>query len=176
MPLTTPDFSSTQSLASPNLITFNDTSIGSDGTITVRKIEIRLANGNWLTTAGESTTQAFQTWNYSDTSIQLNLLSRSTTASVTVGWYVGAATVPLYTKTEVMEWDLQDFLFLFELLQTQTSDPNILQDADYYSNFIKMIVNLFNSENATDPMDDLYSSQGALDKNYYMIQNESIFF
>lgn len=174
MPLTTPNFTSTESLASPNLVTFTDTSVGTDLTLTTRRIYIKLANGNWLTTAGESTTSAYETWNYSDASIQLNLLSQSTTGRVTVEWYAGATLT--YTKIILMEWDLYDYLFGFELIQSQTATPGIIQDQNYYSNFFKFITNIWCSESAVTYGDDLYSSQSALNKNQELITNDDLYF
>lgn len=170
----TVNFTSSESLSSNNLVTFTDTSTGTDLTITTRRIYIRLANGNWLTTAGESTTSAYESWSYSLATIQLDLLSRSTTANVTVEWYAGASLV--YTKTILMEWDLYDYVFLFGLLSAQTSFPAVNDNQGYWPNSFAMITNLFQSESAVTNMDDLYSSQAALDRNQYFIDNQSMFF
>ncbi len=169
-----PNFTTSESLASPQNVSFVDSSTGTDGTITTRKIFCRLANGNYLTTAGESTTPAYESWSYADSTITLALLSRSTIANVTVEWYAGATLT--YTKTILCGWVLYDYLFAFELLQSQTSTPSIIQNTTYYGNFLQFIVNLTNAENAVSLMDDLYSAQMALDRNYPMIQNESFYF
>lgn len=173
MPLV-PNFSSSESLAYPNLITFTDTSTGTNLSLTTRRIYCRLANGNYLTTAGESATSAYESWSYSDASIELDLLTQSTTASVTVEWYAGATLT--YSKTILMEWDLYDYLFAFGLIQNQTSSPGIIQDQSYYSNFFAFITNIWNSEAAVTYGDDLYSSQGALNINQNMITNASKYF
>lgn len=170
----TPNFSSSESLSSNDLVTFTDTSTGTDLGLTSRKIFVRLANGNWLTTAGESTTSASETWAIADTTIVLSLLTQSTTANVTVQWLTG--TTVTYTKTILMEWDLYDCLFLYGLLSAQTSSPAKTDTQGYWPNSFQMITNLFQSEQAVELMDDLYSSQGALDRNQYFINNENLFF
>lgn len=169
-----PNFSSSESLSSPNLVTFTDTSTGSDGTLTTRRIYIRLANGNWLTTAGESTTEAYETWSYSNPTIQLDLLTQSTAANVTVNWYAGSTLT--YTKTRLMLWDLYDYLFAFELIQSQTATPNIINDTNYYSNFFQLITNIWSAEAAVTYGDDLYSSQSALNSNQNLINNQQLYF
>lgn len=174
MPLTTPNFTSTQSISNPALITFVDSSIGVDATLTTRRIYVRLANGNWLNTAGESATIVYETWPYVDVSIVLDLLTKSTTSSVTVEWYSGA--VLSYSTTILMEWDLYDYIFAYELLQSQTATPGIIQDSNYYSNFFKFLTNLWNSENAVTVGDDLYSSQSSLNKNQSLIDNTDFYF
>lgn len=173
MPLT-PNFTSSQSLSSNNLITFVDSSTGTDLSLSSRRIAILLANGNYLTTAGESATIAYETWNIGDTSVELNLLTKSTTASVVVDWLTGSTVT--YTKTILMEWDLYDYVFLFGLLSAQTSYPARTSNSDYWQNSFKMVTNLFQSEQATELMEDIYSSQAALDRNYFMITHQNNFF
>ena len=173
MPLV-PNFTTAESLATLANVTFTDTSTGSDGGLTSRRIYIRLANGNWLTTAGESTTEAYETWAIGDASITLALLSESTTGNVTVKWMTGS--VATYTKTILQIWDLYDYLFAFELIQSQTATPGIIQDTNYYSNFFQFITNIWNAESAVVYGDDLYSSQGALNVNQNMINNQTLFF
>jgi len=170
----TPNFSSSESLSTLANVTFTDTSTGADLTLTTRRIYVRLANGNYLTTDGESTTAAYESWDYADAAITLALLTESTTANVTVDWYAGA--VLTYTKTILTIWDLYDYVFAFELIQSQTATPSIINDQNYYSNFFKFITNIWSAEAAVTYGDDLYSSQSALNVNQNMINNESNYF
>jgi len=175
MPITTPNFSTSESLSSNNLVTFSDTSTGDDILLTSRRISILLANGKWLDTEGvESTTIVYHTWAIGDASVELNLLTRSISGTVTVDWLTGSTAT--YTKTIDCEWDLWDYVFLFGLLSAQTSYPARTSNSDYWQNSFKMITNLFQSEQAITLMSDIYSSQGALDRNYYMITRQNNFF
>lgn len=175
MPITTPNFSTSESLSSNNLVTFSDTSTGDDILLTSRRISILLANGKWLDTGGvESTTIVYHTWAIGDASIEINLLTKSTVGNVTVDWLTGSTAT--YTKTILCEWDLYDYVFLFGLLSTQTSYPARTDNTGYWQNSFKMITNLFQSEQAVELMDDLYSSQASLDRNFYMISKQSNFF
>lgn len=173
MPLS-PNFTSSEGLSNLNLVTFLDTSTGSDGGLTERRIYCRLANGNWLTTSGESTTIAYEVWNIADLSITLSLLSQSTTANVTVNWMTGSTVT--YTKTILTIWNLYDYIFSFGLIQSQTATPSIINDNSYYSNFFAFITNIWNSETAVTYGNDLYSSQGALNVNQNMINNANFYF
>lgn len=168
----TPNFTSQESLASNNLVTFTDTSTGSDGTITTRQIYIQLADGTYLVPAGTST--SYISWAYSNSSITVDILSQSTAASVTVKWLAGSSVV--YTKTIVMCWDLYDYMFDLQLMANQTADPSIIQDTNYYSNWFRFLTNTWNAENAITAGSDIYSAQNLLNKNTYMIQNESKYF
>lgn len=173
MPLT-PNFTATQSLADNSDITLEDTSTGVDATITTRRIYVELANGNWLTEDGESTTSAFESWAYADDTITLTLLTNSTACKITVQWYAGATLT--YTKTEEFCFNLQDYLAGLQILQGDTSYPSQVQDTNYYNNLIQFIVNIFNEENAIEYGADIYSSQGAMNRNQLMIDNESYYF
>lgn len=174
MPLTTPNFTAVEGLYLLDRVTFTDTSVGSDAGLTSRRITIRLANGNWLTTAGQSTTEVYETWAIGDVATTLSLLRQSTTANVTIDWMTGSTVT--YTKTTLTEWDLYDYVFAYGQLSNQTASPKIIQDQNYYSNFFAFITNIWNSENAVLVGDDLYSSQEALDVNQEMITNENDYF
>jgi hypothetical protein len=170
----TPNFSGSQSLAYNNLITLTDTSTGSDNTITTRRVYIRTAQNTYLTTSGESTTSAYDSWNYADSSIQLNVLTASTAPEITVEWYAGSTLT--YTKTIAFDFNLYDYVFAIGKLSDQTGNPLVLGDTNYYQSFIQFIVNLTNSENAITYASDIYSAQGALNQNQQMINNESFYF
>jgi hypothetical protein len=168
-------FTATQSMADPNLITFTDTSTGTDVTITTRTITIRLANRNWLDEDGnESATVVSINWDYADTSIVLDLISQSQAPSITVVWYAGA--VETYTDTDTFCWNFYDYLFGLQLLQGQTSNPGIVQDTNYYSNLCQYVTNIWLEENAIRWGGDIYSSQGAMSRNYLMETNENSYF
>jgi len=170
----TPNFSATESLSTLANVTFLDTSTGSDVGLTSRKIFVRLANGSWLTTAGESTTSASETWAIGDVSITLALLTQSTVANVTIQWLTGSSVT--YTKTTLTIWDLYDYVFAFGLIQSQTATPTIISDVSYYSKFFEFITNLWSAESAVTYGSDLYSSASALSKNQYLIDNANNYF
>jgi len=174
MPLTA-NFNSSESLGSPNLITFTDSSTGVDNSLTIRKIYIRISNGNYLSAGGvENTIATAIDWPISDVSITVNLITQSTTASVRVDWLTNSTIV--YTKTALQTWNLYDYLFGLELIQSQTATPTIIQDSNYYNNFFQLITNIFNSETANTYGNDLYSSQASLNRNQNLINNSDYFF
>lgn len=168
----TVSFTATQSLAEPSQITLTDTSTGSDGTITSRRVYIRLANGTYLVEDG--TTTDYEVWAYADSSIVLDLLPRSEAPQVIVQWLAGSTVVYTATVNYLFVW--ADKLFLYQLTQTQTGRPKLIDNANYYLSKIKMIVNIDDAENAVTDADDIYGAQGSLDKNYYLMQNQQLFF
>lgn len=169
-----PDFSSSESLSVLSNVTFTDTSTNTPGGLTGRKIFIRLANGNYLTTSGESTTPASEDWAIGDSSITLDLLTQSTAADVTVEWLTNSTITG--TKTIEMLWDLYDYMFGFELIQSQTATPNIISDTNYYGSFFQFITNIWCAESAITYGSDIYSSQAALNVNQNLINNQNLYF
>lgn len=171
----TPNFTATESLSSNNLVTFTDTSLGTDLTITTRRIYVVLANGKWLSTGGvQNATSTYMTWSYADSSTIIDLLKQSQAANVTVEWYAGATLT--YTKTILIEWNLYQVLFLYSLLSAQTSSPVVNTNQGYWPNSWIFCTNLFESEQAVELMDDLYSAQASLDRNQQIINNENLYF
>lgn len=172
MALTVPNFTATQSLANLSYITLADTSTGTDGTLTTRRVYFEKADGTYLTTDGNS--NDYETWDYADSSKTFDILPRDMALKITVQWYAGASL--LYSKEINYGFTLYDYDFLYSLTSRQTSDPSLLNDTSYYSNKIQMIVNLADAENAIEIGDDIFAAQEAFDRNYVFIQNENYYF
>jgi hypothetical protein len=175
MPISTPNFTATESLATLENVTFTDISVGSDLNLTSRRIYCRLANGKYLTTGGvESDTEAYTTWAIADAATTISLLTQSTVANVRVDWMAGTAVA--YTKTILTIWNLYDYIFSFGLIQSQTATPTIINDVSYYSKFFEFITNIWSSESAVTYGNDLYSSASCLSKNQFLITNANDYF
>ena len=168
-------FTATESLANPDEITFTDTSTGTDLTITTRRIYFQLANGNWVDENGdESTTETYIEWDYADSSIVLSLITQSTASDIEVKWMAGSTET--YSVSEEYGFNLYDYLAGLQLLQGNTSAPEQVQDTNYYSNMCQFIVNIWNEEAAIEYGGDIFSSQGAMNRNQLMILNDDYYF
>lgn len=174
MPLTSPNFTATQSLGSPSIVTLTDTSSGTDVGLTERRVYFILADGSYLTTSGSSTTPAYDTWAIADSTVALDILPRDLAVSIVVQWMTGSTIS--YTKTINYVFTNYDYIFLYGLTTRQVSNPTLLQDTSFFNNKLQMIVNLDDAENAVSIGNDLFASQEALDRNYVFIQNESFYF
>jgi len=167
------NFTATQSAANPNEITLTDTSTGSDGTITTRRVYIATADGTYLVESGTSTD--YEVWALPlATNITLDVLTEATSPNITVQWLAGNTVV--YSKTTLFDFNLQIYLALIGLTQTQLSNPNIVQDTTYYGNKIQLMVNAKDSETAVTYNDDIYLAQSALDRANYMVENSDYYF
>lgn len=173
MPLTAASFSVSESLGFPSQVTFVDTSSGSDGTLTERRIFVLLSGGTYLVPSGTST--SYISWPIGQPTITVNLLETSTAASITVLWMTGE--VATYTASEAVVFNLYDYLFAYNELQSQAStlNPNILQDVNFYESCIKLITNIFNSEISILYASDVTGSQFALDRNQQLMSDQFAF-
>jgi hypothetical protein len=172
MPLTTVSYTATQSLAYPTIISLVDTSVGSDNTLTSRRIYASLADGTYLVLSGNN--NQYTTWPIADNAISLNLLPRDSAVQILVQWMNGSTVV--YSKSTLWDFDLATFLFAYQLTQTQTSSPGIVQDANYFSNKVQLMVNLSDSEIAVSLAGDIYGAQSSLDRAYFMVTNQNDLF
>lgn len=171
----TPNFSTSQVIGSPSEIVFTDSSTGSDGTITTRKIFMLTSQGTWLTEDGESTTSASETWAYPiGTDITLDVLPQDFCLSITVQWLAGSTVV--YTKTILCLFTLYSKTFFYTLTQQQTVQPNLIQDNNYFTNKAILWTYINSAINATAIGNDITTSQLALDAAEEMISNESKYF
>lgn len=166
MPLT-PNFTASQSLGSNGLITLTDTSAGSDGTLTDRRVYILTANGTYLVQTG--TTTDYELWALPlGTNITLDVLTQATAASIRVDYMTNS--VVTYTKTILWDFNLQLYLEGYNLTRRAISSPSIVQDQNYYDNKMKLIVDIDDSENAVELGGDIYNAQAALDRGTYLVQ------
>lgn len=172
MPLSV-NFSVSQSLANPSQLTFTDTSTGSDGTITERRIYILDAYGNYLVESG--TTTQYEVWEYPFSTVKtLDILSKATTPSITVKWMNGASVV--YEKTVAGSYLLQLYKFGFTLTRSLLSNPSVIQSTDYYLNKIKLIVDIDSAEQAISYNSDIVNAQQSADMGTYLEENQSKYF
>lgn len=174
MPLT-PNFTGSQGAATPNIITFTDTSTGSDVDITQRRIYLLQSGGTYLVESGNS--QDYTEWAYSDSTISLDVLNQDTALSVTVQWLNSSNTV-LYTKTIAFGFDAfgQNFFYSLSDGQVAITFPPIILSTDYYKNKVQFYCYLISAAQAITYASDITKAQCAYDLDQFMISNQSDFF
>ena len=174
MPLT-PLFTASQTIGLPNIITLTDTSTGSDVAITSRRVYLVNSAGEYVVPSG--TTTDYIVWSYSDASISLDVLTQDTALNITVQWLNVGNTV-LYTKTTLFCFTLYGEQFLFNLTEAEAAitNPSIIQDSDYLTNFFNLRLCIDNANQAVSIGGNIYVSQSQLSKEQYIINNQNLFF
>lgn len=169
----TPSFSCTQNYGSPSVITINDTSTGSDGTIAKRRVYLMQANGQYLVPAG--TTTNYINWNLADTSINLDVLAQDSALSITVQWLTSGDIV-VQQKTNSFAFTAYNETFYYGLTESQVANANLTASTDWYQWKMCLRVELDSSYQAISFASDIFSAQAALNRATYISTNSNYFF
>jgi hypothetical protein len=168
------DFSVSQSPVNPAYLIITDTSSGTDGLITARRIYIQDSDGNFIVPSG--TTTSYITWTYpSPNPISLDILTQDVAANVKVEWlYAG----------NVMHYELDNNYcfsefnkrFLYYLIQLQSLTYNIIQDTNYWGNVGIFWTNIIGAIKSVEIGNDIFASQQCLNRATFMQTNQDKYF
>lgn len=172
MPLV-PNFTASQFSGTPSVITLTDTSTGSDGSITSRRVYLLQANGTFLVPAG--TTTDYVVWDLVDTSIDLDVLSQDTALSITVQWMSNTNTV-VTSKTISFAFTAYNETFYYGLTESQVANSNLSASTNWYQTKLVLRVEIDSADQAITFASDIYSAQAALNRATYISTNQALFF
>jgi hypothetical protein len=167
MPLV-PNFSVSQSLGNPSVLTFTDTSTGSDSAIEQRRIYLEKADGTLIT-------GNFIGWLYPDSPVEFDVLNRDYGLKVKVEWLDGSNNI-LYVKIYEMGFVAYTSNFINELTQQETALPNIVGGINYWSSKAELILLVDNVNKAIALGADYKKTQVFLNNAYEMISNQTKYF
>lgn len=172
MAITTPSFSVSQNYGNITVITIEDTSTGSDNTLTSRRVYLRKADGTYLVPSG--TTTDYIVWPIGDTTIDISCLDKDYCLDITVQWMTG--TVATYTATTLCLFVAYSKLFLRLRTQNQAGKPSLLSQYNYYNSKMKLRVLVDDAEEAVSLINDQTTAQYCLDAAKEITDNPSSFF
>ena len=172
MPLS-PNFTASQNSGTPNLIFLTDTSTGSDGTITKRRIYLLQSDGTYLVPAGTATD--YIEWALVDVTTSLNVLIQDTALSITVEWLT-AANVVVANKTTSFAFTAYNETFYYGLTESQVANANITASTNWYQTKMILRVELDSAYQAISFASDIFSAQAALNRATFISTNQSYFF
>lgn len=170
MPLTV-SISVTQNTGTPSEFTIQDTSTGSDPGITSRRVYIFTPSNTNLVNPGVTT--SYTEWDISDSEITMDVLERDMALLIRVQWLTGSSVTYTYENTYC--FTAYTKTFLYNLTETQSTNPAIVQATDYFENKATMWECIDDAENAT-LYEDIQTAQLCLDICYYFITNSAKFF
>jgi len=172
MPLS-PNFTASQNSGTPNLIFLTDTSTGSDGTITKRRIYLLQSNGTYLVPSGTATN--YIEWALVDTTTSLNVLIQDTALSITVQWLT-ASNVVVANKTTSFAFTAYNETFYYGLTESQVANANLTASTNWYQTKMILRVELDSAYQAISFASDIFSAQAALNRATFISTNQSYFF
>ncbi len=163
---------SNPAIAVKNVIV-TDTSTGTYGTITQRRVYVQDAFANYLTGDG---TVNYTAWALANLSISLtNILTGNTAANIKVEWcdVSGNVVQTLNSNYPLSQAGKQ---FLFYLVQLQGLTPGIYQDTNYSGNLALLWTNIIGGDNAVTDGNDIAGAQNCYSRANEMQQNQSKYF
>jgi len=165
----TPNFTTSQSSGTPNIITATDSSTGSDVAITKRRIFLLQSDGTYLVPSNVTT--SYIDWALANSSININVLTVDTALSITVQWLDVSNNV-LYTKTIAFGFTAYNETFYYGLTQGEVPiiTPAMI-NSNYYQNKMLLRVFIDSGNQAITFASDIYSSQVAYDNATYLVTN-----
>ena len=172
MPLS-PNFTASQNSGTPNLIFLTDTSTGSDGTITKRRIYLLQSNGTYLVPTGTVTN--YIEWALVDVTTSLNVLIQDTALSITVQWLT-ASNVVVANKTTSFAFTAYNETFYYGLTESQVANANLTASTNWYQTKMILRVELDSAYQAISFASDIFSAQAALNRATFISTNQSYFF
>lgn len=168
-------FSISQTIGFPSKIILTDSSTGTDAAVVKRRVYITDKDGNYIVVSG--TTTDYEEWDDfpATTTITLDLLTSDKAVNVRCDWLNTANTV-LYTLTLLRDFTLYAKTYYFSLIKAQSSNPKLKDSANYYQNFIKLLVSIKEADDSVLLLSDISSSQAALNRANTLISSPSNFF
>lgn len=158
-------FSLTQSTDSTSF-TLTDTSTGTDGTLTGRRILLYKADGSLFTPA--------IAWAIGSTTKTVSILDKDYALNIVVFW--DTAVSGAYTATKIYAFRGFGKAYLFGLIQAETANPNIVTDKEYDRTKNILVVELDNAVQAIDVGSDYYAAQRCIDRYTSLIQHANLYF
>jgi hypothetical protein len=154
------NFSATQTLGANSIINLEDTSEGSDGTLTSRRVYLIQADGEYLLPEGNE--EDYIEWPIDEDTIEIDALTKDYSLNVLVHWLAGATV--LYSKAVLCLFEQYNKEFLYQLTQKQTSNSVLVNDDSYYERKGQLLTELDSAENAVELAADQYAAQSCLDR------------
>jgi len=161
----------------------NDTSTGVDSSVTSRRIYLTLYNEYTLGSDGvpiaPDTTTPYIVWPIADASITLpDILTRDWAVNIVVEWITPTPDPDNTYEYEILtSFTAYTMVFLGQLLtQKNARYPNIVNNSDFNENEAELYTEVASANNAVTILQNIYLSQIALDRAYYMMQQNQFFF
>lgn len=165
----TPNFTTSQSSGTPNIISATDNGTGTDAAITQRRIFLQQSDGTYLVPAGTNTN--YVQWALANATINLDVLKKDEALSITTQWLDISNTV-LYTKTIAFGFTAYNESFYYGLTQGEVPiiTPAMI-NSNYYQNKMLLRVFIDSGNQAISFASDTYSAQVAYDNATYLVTN-----
>ena len=178
MPLTQ-SFTTSQVLGESSNIVLTDTSTGTDVLVVSRRVYITDKNGLYYGEDGETSTTAIYTeWdNFPGTTTLTieDVLTQDRSVNVRVDWIEEDGDVR-YTATDLQDYTLYAKTLYINSIKAQSNNNQLKAHANFYINMIKLLISIKEADDSVTLLDDISSSQAALNRAKKLVDNPSYFY
>lgn len=168
-----PSFSLSQTLGSESEVVATDTSTGSDGAITGKRLYLQIANGTFLVESGVSTD--YNVWTLANTSQTFDLLPKDVGVLATTEW-IDTNGIVLYSSQQYKGFTLYNETFADQLVETLSGNPLLINDNNFWINFSKLRDCIDSGNQAIERFSDLYAVQQCYDRGTALRLSSQYFF
>ena len=165
------NFSPSQNIVSPSILTLIDTSTGSDGSITDRFVTIQTYDGAYLNPTGNSGNSIEWTL-ASGSTINIDCMSKDYAILITVNWF-GGSTV-LYTKSILAEFNAYARTFRIKLFKAISSNPTQIDSVNFFNVFSGITCYIDGANESVTLENDITLAQLGNTKAKYFIDNPQL--
>lgn len=172
----TPNFTRGQTLGLPSKVNLVDTSTGSDTeSITKRRVYFIDKDGNYIVPTGITTD--YSEWNSypGTTTLTLDLLENDMAVNIRIDW-LNSSNVVKQSLTILSDFTLYAKTYYIFLCKAQSSNNKLRDSANFYKNYIKLLISVKEADDSVTLLNDISSSQAALNRAKLLIANPSNFF
>ena len=171
------NFTTSQTLGLSTKITLADTTTGTDSPLLVVSRRVYLTDKDGETYVEDGTTTAYEVWDGypGTTTITLDVLTQDRALNVRVDW-VDSGGVALYTKTILQDYTLYAKTLYINSIKAQSSNNSLKNHANFYYNIIKLLVSIKEADDSVTLLDDISSSQAALNRAKKIVDSPSYFY
>lgn len=168
----TVDFDVTQPVGEPSEVTLEDTSTGSDGTITARRVYFNKYDGDGL--VEEGTTTDYEDWPLAETTKTFDLLDKDYALNIIVQWLAGSTVVYQKAKDSGLTSYNEDFDY--GLTQKLSGNPLLIDDNKFFYNKSLLRTEIDSGDQAILRAGDIAGAQQCYDRATAIRLNASSLF
>jgi hypothetical protein len=165
------NFSISQDLAEVSIITLTDTSTGLSS-ITDRLVYITQYDGSALVPTG--TTTSYIEWVAADSTIDIDVLDKDYCLLIRVVWLSGSTSAA--TKTTPASFTGYSRNFLISLSRANAANPRLVNNANFYSNKVKLRNLCSDADELVTYMNDITGGQLCLEQARELYSNPKLFY
>lgn len=155
-----PNFTISQTSGNESIVVLVDTSTGSDGSITQRRVYLRKIDGSFLVPEGTST--EYIQWSYASSNISIDALDKDYALSIVVQW-LNVSNVVLYDKTINAGLTMYNETWDYGRTQMLSGNPLLINDDGFFERKSLMRTFIDDGNQAITFAADMFAAQQCYD-------------